>query len=165
MSVSYYTRKNNFSIQLYKALVVAIIIGLLFTISNRKSDYTILLFIFYLIIELFLNPKTIKIDSSELIIIKQYIGGILKKEQHIAIEKINKVFSIGLDVSNDSSSDSETGIIWWGNGDSEKPFDLYQIEFTDKGNVPKVVKINMFTKECNILKEKLRTTSACQKLG
>lgn len=165
MTVSSYTRKNNFKTRLYTALVALLIIGILYTLANKKTDYTILQFIIYIVVEIFLNPKTIKIDNSELIIVKQYLGGLLKKEDYIEICKINKIFSVGLDISNDSATETGTGIIWWGNGDSEKPFDLYQIEYTNKTNGKSVVKINMFINECDMLKEKLRTTTALQKLG
>lgn len=137
-------------------LFIALAISLLF----KYFDYSILLIIFLLIVEVFLNPKSIKIENSTLIVISNHLGGLYNSNKIIKIESIIKIISIGigLDNSYDPNPDTGTGIFSGNKETNEKPFDLYQIEYLNSNSISEKIKINLFPFEYLKLEEIKRTT-------
>lgn len=157
MALKNYKRAANLKTYIHRIIIIICIISLIYSLFKLKYDYTVLILIFYFVIDVILNPKTISITDTYLVISKQFFAGLINQKDTISLDKILKISSVGLDVSNDSNPDSGSGILWPGNG--ETPFDLYQVDYLGENQERKKLTLNLYINEYNMLQEILRTTS------
>lgn len=154
MISEFYKRPYKFKSSVHRAIIIACIAGVLTSLIMGYYDYTGLILIFYILIDFILNPNTVSITKSELIISKMYLAGLIKKRYIIPFDKILNVTSISRGILKDSIS--TTGIPEIVRG--ETYFSLFQLDYIGIDLKRTMISLNLHINEYNMLREILHTT-------
>ena len=163
MIPEFYKRPHTFKTSIHRAIIITCISGILFSVFTSNYDYTVLILIFYLVIDFILNPNTVSITKSELIVSKLYLAGLIKRNYTISLDKILNITSISRATLNDSTVATGSIIPWIGRG--ETYFSLFQLDYFDNNFKRNTLNVNLHIDEYKMLQEILRTTSASGNWG
>ena len=154
-----YKRSNNWKTYIHRVTIIVCIISFLYFLLNWKYDYIILISLLYFVIDVIINPKTISIYNTDLIITKVYLAGLISQKITISLDKILSISSGSIDILNDPDPESSMGILWCCiPQDGETPFDLYQLKYLDKHFEKRKITLNLHTNELNMLKNIMHKT-------